>query len=321
MTDDGPRNGAAGRGQGQGRRVRYGPSGPDRDAFRRIPASKRVKRRRTISPRSRKATRPTAPRRCSRAPASFPPCCGPRRCCCHEGRGIGAAHDHGEAGERFGLQVEFLDHDIKGAKCAAMTPENAFDVEGCCAKAFGDGLDFRRSNEKKCGIRIVRPNHVPARGSNGRTGVGHAHARENRSHRVPLADPPLRPTTRQRREREGEDQMAAHQKANHRGAKNTIPEAEVQISNSGDRMAAGKAMRDKLPTRQSNQIGPGTFYCLALHAADAIGDYLRLFHHQKVAAIRHIVDRVVVVPVGYLVCPNGRHDRIAHPGEESHRDV
>ena len=37
----------------------------------------RAKRRRTISPRSRKATWPTAPPNCSRAPAGFPPCCGP----------------------------------------------------------------------------------------------------------------------------------------------------------------------------------------------------------------------------------------------------
>ena len=36
------------------------------------------KRRRTTSPRSRKATWPNVPPNCSRAPAGFPPCCGPR---------------------------------------------------------------------------------------------------------------------------------------------------------------------------------------------------------------------------------------------------
>src|SRR5260370_41761457 len=60
---------------------------------------------------------------------------------------------------------------------------------------------------------------------------------------------------------------------------------------------------------------------LRLHSADTIDDNLRLLHHQKVPAIQHVLDRVVVVPVGHLVRPDRPHDGITHPGQESHGDV
>ena len=60
---------------------------------------------------------------------------------------------------------------------------------------------------------------------------------------------------------------------------------------------------------------------LRLHSANTINNDLRLLHHQEVPAIPHVLDRVVVVPVGHLVRPDRRHDGITHPGQERHGDV
>ena len=51
--------------------------------------------------------------------------------------------------ERRGLESEFLDHHVKRAQFAAMTPEHVLNVEWNSSEARSDGFNFRSRYEKK----------------------------------------------------------------------------------------------------------------------------------------------------------------------------
>src|SRR5262249_41005852 len=80
-------------------------------------------------------------------------------------RGVSAAHDLGKVEKGLRSETKLLDHRIDRGGLAAMTPEDALDVERCGIEALCDARHFWGTDKEKDGVRIYEATDQPGTGN------------------------------------------------------------------------------------------------------------------------------------------------------------